>query len=84
MKIIHDTDYYKTQTLVNDDDLRVRLEPVQIPGKGWSVAMVVGSRKTGRTITRAEGFETFENYTLAQAQMAAENLYHDIFRGLKK
>ena len=83
MKIINDTDYYKTQILVNNNNLRVRFEPVQISGKGWSVAMVVGSRKTGRTITRAEGFESIGNYTLAQAQMAAENTYRDIFKGLK-
>ncbi|MGH9697944.1 MAG: hypothetical protein ACRD5R_05140 [Candidatus Acidiferrales bacterium] len=61
---------------------RVRFEPIRVPGKDWSVAKVVGSKRTGRIIERAEGFERAEGYTLAQAQVAAENLARDTFRAL--
>lgn len=62
----------------------VRFEPVVVPGKGWSVAKVTGSKRTGRTIERAEGFETSDSYTLQQAQMAADNLTRDMIRAKAK
>ena len=44
----------------------------RVPGKGWTVEQVTGSKKTGRVIERAPGFETLETYTLAQAQVCAD------------
>jgi len=58
----------------------VRFEPVLIPGKGWTVAKVVGSAKTGRT---SETVPEFTNtYTLAQAQLAASNFSRDVTHAL--
>ena len=81
--IICDTDFHKTPILADaESGKRVHFKPVQVPGKGWSVAKVTGSKRTGRSIERAEGFENSETYTLHQAQMAAENMERDTFRFL--
>ena len=83
LKITADTDFYKTPIIADvTTGKRVRFEPVQIPGKGWSVAKVTGSKRTGRTIERAEGFEGIDSYTMNQAQVAAESLTRDTFRAL--
>ena len=58
----------------------VRFTPVQVPSKGWSVAKITGSKRTGRTIERAPGFEYCEHYTLAQAQDAAYSAQRDYSR----
>ncbi len=49
----------------------VRFEAARVPGKGWTVVEVTGSRRTGRAVRRAPGFEAIEDYTLHQAQAAA-------------
>ncbi len=56
----------------------IRFEPMRVPGKGWTVAKITGSKKTGRTIERAPGFEEIESYTLAQASVAAESAKRDV------
>lgn len=50
-----------------------------VPGKGWTVAIV---RKTdsGRVVERAPGFDGINTYTLAQAQLAADNAQRDFLR----
>ena len=48
------------------------------------MAKVIGSKRTGRIIKIAEGFETIDSYTMHQAQMAAETLTRDTFRALKE
>lgn len=55
----------------------IRYTAKRVPGKGWTVAKITGSKRTGRTIERARGFEGIENYTLAQAQIAAQNTQRD-------
>jgi hypothetical protein len=83
IKIAAGTDFYKTPCLVDTESGKlVRFEPMKVPGKGWTVAKVTGSLRTGRTIERAEGFENHDGYTLAQAQSAANNLTRDTFRAL--
>ncbi len=83
LKIAAGSDFYKTPCIVDADSGKpVRFEAHQVPGKGWTVAKVTGSKRTGRTIERAERFETFDSYTMHQAQMAAENLTRDTFRAL--
>lgn len=51
----------------------VRFEAMQVPGRGWSVARIVGSRRTGRSIERAPEFAGVDGYTMQQAQTAAQN-----------
>lgn len=83
LKIAAGSDFYKTPCIVDADSGKpVRFEAHQVPGKGWTVAKVTGSKRTGRTIEAAEGFETIDSYTMHQAQMAAENLTRDTFRAL--
>lgn len=82
--ITNDTDFYRTPMIADaTTGKRVRFEPMQVSGKGWTVAKVTGSKKTGRTIEVAEGFESCDSYTLAQAQVAAENHTRDTFRALR-
>ena len=50
----------------------VRFQASRVPGKGWTVVKITGTKSTGRIIERAYGFENLENYTLAQAQVAAD------------
>ena len=52
----------------------IRFSPKFVPGKAWKVVMIIGSRKTGRTEVDI-GFEPV--YTLAQAQVAADNAARD-------
>jgi len=56
-----------------------RFQAARVPGKGWSVALVIGSLRTGRTIERAQGFESANHYTMHQAQLAAENAGRDTY-----
>ena len=49
----------------------IRFEAVRVPSRGWTVAKITGSKRTGRTIERAPGFEDVDSYTLHQAQAAA-------------
>jgi hypothetical protein len=57
-------------------------QPVQITRHGWSVAVVTGSKREGRTVIRVEGFEEIENLTLSEAVEAVENLTRDTIRAL--
>lgn len=83
LKIAAGSDFYKTPHIVDaDSGKQVRFEAHQVPGKGWTVAKVTGSRRTGRTIEVAENFKTIDSYTMHQAQMAAENLTRNTFRAL--
>lgn len=83
IKIAADNDYYKTPILVDaDTGKRVHFEAVQVPGKGWTVAKAIGSKKTGRTIERAEGFESIEDYTMHQAQQVAAALTRAVWSAL--
>lgn len=50
----------------------VKFRAARVPGKGWTVVKIFGTKRTGRVIERAPGFENLENYTLAQAQVAAD------------
>lgn len=59
----------------------VRFIAQRVPGKGWTVAKVTGSKRTGRTIERAPGFETLDTYYLDQAQAAADAAQRDYNRG---
>lgn len=56
----------------------VRFWPVEVPGKGWSVAMVTGTKKTGRTVERIAGL--CDAYTMHQAQMVADSMRRDYLR----
>jgi hypothetical protein len=60
----------------------LRFEPMQVKGRGWTVAKVIGSLKTGRTIEIEEDFRDC-NYTLHQAQMACENYRRGLFIALQ-
>lgn len=74
-------DFYNTPYLADSaTGKRVIFRAENVPGKGWTVARVVGSKKEGRMIERAAGFENIDNYSLAQAQIAAENMQRDEFR----
>jgi len=57
----------------------VRFAPKQVPGEGWTVVMVVGSKRTGREEFRTEFPNT---YTMHQAQIAAESAARDFFQHL--
>lgn len=61
--------------------LKVRFVAQRVPGKGWTVAKVTGSKRTGRTIERAPGFEFIDSYYLDQAQLAADSAQRDYNRG---
>ena len=85
LKIAAGTDFYKTPCIVDADNGKlVRFEAREVPGKGWTVAKVTGSKRTGRTIEVAEGFESIDSYTMHQAQMAADNLTRDMFYTLSR
>lgn len=56
-----------TPALFTADGKIVRFDPHQVPGKGWAVAKIIGSEKTGKTIE----IDGSSNYTLEQAQAAA-------------
>lgn len=72
--LTNDTDFYQTPIIADiETGKRVRFEPLQIAGKGWTVAKVMGSNKSGKTIAIADDFINIDGYTLAQAQVAAEN-----------
>lgn len=67
--------------LVNSAGRTVRFEAHQVPGRGWTVAQVVGSRRAGRTTTPVPGYTN--TYTLQQAQAAADALTRDTIRRLQ-
>lgn len=82
--LANDTDFYRTPIFADlGTGKRVKFEPLQIHGKGWTVAKVVGSNKSGKTIEFAEGFEGCDAYTLAQAQVAASNRTRDVYQALR-
>jgi len=56
--------------------------PVEVPGKGWSVAMVMGTKRTGKTIERAKGFDEIEDLTWDDALVAVDNLTRETIRTL--
>lgn len=58
----------------------VRFQAERVLGKGWTVVKITGTKRTGRTIERAQGFESLENYTLAQAQVAADAMRRSFFK----
>lgn len=60
-----------------NEKVRVMIERVQ--DAGWSVFIATGSG-SNRIFKRAPGFENIDNYTMAQAQVAADNLRRDIAR----
>jgi hypothetical protein len=60
----------------------VHFQPVQVPGKGWTVAKMTSGKHTGRTIERAEGFEGIESYSMDQALIAVEHLTRETIRAL--
>lgn len=67
--------------LINSAGRTVRFEAHQVPGRGWTVAQVVGSKRTGRTTTPVPGYA--DTYTLQQAQAAADALTRDTIRHLQ-
>jgi hypothetical protein len=74
------TDLWRTPYLADaETGKRVVFTPLRVEGRGWTVAKRVGSKRTGRTESVAEGFEGMEGYTLAQAQVAANNMQRDTF-----
>jgi len=74
-------DSYQRPCLVDKTSGKsVRFEPMQVPGKGWTVAMTVSSLKAGRTSAPVQDFGS--SYTLAQAQLAASNLSRDVAQAL--
>lgn len=81
--IDRDTDCHASPKLIDSSTGQlVRFEPHHVVGGGWTVAKIIGSRKTGRLIEIVGDFEGC-SYTLAQAQVAAENHTHDVFRNLQ-
>jgi hypothetical protein len=53
---------------------QIRFAPKQISGRGWTVVRIIGSKRTGRT-EHPCGFG--DTYTLAQAQVVAQNAQRD-------
>lgn len=62
--------------LVNAGGKQVRFAPKLISGKGWTVVRVIGSKKTGRA---EEKITDFDIYTLAQAELYAQNATRDAY-----
>lgn len=82
--LTNDTDFYCTPMIADlQTGKRVRFEPLQIFGKGWTVAKVTGSKKTGRTVEVVEDFREINTYTMAQARVAAENHTRHVFSVLR-
>ena len=52
----------------------IRFEPQQVPGRGWTVVKITGSKRTGREIIKTDAPDT---YTLAQAQSCASSMTRD-------
>lgn len=61
---------------------QTRVTCARVDGKGWSVFVVTG-QGANRVFKRAPGFEGVDSYTMAQAEVAANNLRRDIAQGLK-
>lgn len=55
----------------------VRFSAKQVPGKGWTVVRVEGSKKQGHEEFSAT---EFDDYTMHQAQATAEAMYRDMMR----
>lgn len=53
-----------------------RVTYARVQGHGWSVFVVTG-QGANRVFKRAPGFEGVDNYTMAQAQVAADNYRRD-------
>lgn len=51
----------------------------RIEGRGWSVFVTTGIGPS-RVFKRAPGFENIDTYTMAQAQVAADNFRRDLVR----
>ena len=54
----------------------------RVPG-GWSVFLVVGTKRTGRTEEPAPVFCDLQPYTKAQAEVAAMNHAVDVWQALR-
>lgn len=59
---------------------KIRYVALRVPGKGWTVGKVTGSKRTGRTIEREAEFAEIDSYTMHQAQLAARNHGRAMFR----
>jgi hypothetical protein len=68
---------YEGNELVDDEGRLIRFSEFQVPGRGWTVVKTTGTRKTGRFIEVLKDFED-SNYTMHQAQVAAENRGRDV------
>lgn len=58
---------------------QTRVTYARVQGAGWSVFVVTGSG-VNRVFKRAPGFENIDSYTMAQAQLAADNYRRDLQR----
>jgi hypothetical protein len=63
------------ERVVEGDVTPVRYCAHEVPGKGWTVAKVTGTKKTGKTVEPVPGYT--DTYTMHQAQMAADALTRD-------
>jgi len=83
--LTNNKDFYRTSMIADvETGKRVRFEPLQICGKGWTVAKVTGSKKSGRLIEVADEFREIDGYTLAQAGFAAETHTRHVFNVLRE
>lgn len=83
LKIIAGADCYGTPTLVDAATGKtVRFQAARVEGRGWTVVKVTGSKRTGRTAVRADGFEGSDSYTMHQAVAAAAALKSDTMRAV--
>lgn len=79
LKIERDTDFYRTSILVDSaTGFRATFKP-KLTNKGWTVVLVIGSKKTGRTEYEVGISST---YTMHQAQDVAATLKRDTFNRL--
>lgn len=61
---------------MNVTEKQIRYTAQQVNGKGWTVVKVTGSKRTGRTIERVEGYT--DAYTMHQAYAAADALRREM------
>lgn len=76
LKIARDTDFYRTPILVDSaTEKRAAFVP-KLTNKGWTVVLVVGSKRTGRT---EHEIGICNTYTMHQAQDVAEVEMRGVF-----
>lgn len=61
---------------------KTRVTYARVEGHGWSVFVVTGTGPQ-RSMRRAPGFENYDNYTMAQAQVAADIYRRDLAQGYR-